>query len=276
MSDLLTCATRGGAPAKAVVVDTLSTQDIRPRQSVEYWNDIACNTFTPQSVDPLERPFRAAIHRATVGEMRVALALSTASMITRSRQHVARSRDFFFLLHLFLAGISVYRLDGREVVLARGDFAICDSTRPYQLEFRHNTSILVLRIPQPVFRSVIPCPEAITMLPMSGASGAGRLASRFIEDIWLALQEGLPLKSAGRLCRPVLDVVANAYAGLPAARIEGTSMARALQIQIRAFIEDRPAQPPGRLQWQALLQSQPYILNKSRGQASRSAGSRHR
>jgi AraC-like DNA-binding protein len=239
MSNLLTCAPKGCTLANAIAIDTLSTNGLWPKQSVEYWNDVACNTFTPQVVEPLDKPFRAAIHRATVGEMRVALADSTGSVITRSRQHVARSRESYFLLHLQLAGTSVNRQDGREIALARGDFAICDSTRPYQLEFRHDTSILVLRFPQPVFRSVIPCPEAITLLPMSGASGAGRLASRFIEDIWLALQEGLPLEAAGRLCRPVLDVIASAYAGVPAARIEGTSMARALQIQIRGFIEEQ-------------------------------------
>ena len=239
MNNLLMCAPKSGTLAKAIAVDTLSTQGMWPEQSVEYWNDVACNTFTPQTVDPLEKPLRAAIHRATVGEMRVALAVSTGSVITRSRQHVARSRDSYFLLHLQLAGTSVNRQDGREIALAPGDFIICDSTRPYQLEFRHDTSILVLRIPQPVFRSVIPCPEAITLMPMSGASGAGRLASRFIEGLWLALKEGLPLESAGRLCRPVLDVVASAYASVPAARIEGTSAARALQIQIRSFIEEQ-------------------------------------
>jgi AraC-like DNA-binding protein len=239
VSNLLTCTPKAGAFAQAIAVDTLSTHGMWPRQSVEYWNDVACNTFTPQSVDPVGKPLRAAIHRATVGEMRVALAVSTGSVITRSRQHVARSRDSYFLLHLQLAGTSVNRQDGREIALGRGDFAICDSTRPYQLEFRDDTSILVLRIPQAVFRSVIACPEAITLLPMSGASGAGRLASRFIEDIWLALKEGLPMESAGRLCRPVLDVVASAYAGVPAARIAGTSTAHALQIQIRGFIEQQ-------------------------------------
>ena len=239
MSDLLTCATKGEALAKAIAVDTLSTKGMWPRQSLEYWNDVACNTFTPQSVDPLETPLRASIHRATVGEMRVALAISSGSVVTRSRHHVARSRESYFLLHLQLAGTSVNRQDGREVTLARGDFAICDSTRPYQLEFRQGTSILVLRIPQPVFRSVIPNPEAITLLPMSGASGAGRLASCFIENLWFALREGFPLESAGRLCRPVLDVVACAYAGVPAMRIEGSSMARVLQIQIRGFIEEQ-------------------------------------
>jgi AraC-like DNA-binding protein len=239
MSNLLTCAQKGSTLANAIAVDTLSTNGMLSRQSVEYWNDVACNTFTPQTIEPLGKPLCAAIHRATVGEMRVALAVSTGSVITRSRQHLARSRESYFLLHLQLAGTSVNRQDGREIALARGDFVICDSTRPYQLEFRHDTSILVLRFPQTVFRSVIPCPEAITLLPMSGASGAGRLASRFIEDIWLALQEGLPLESAGRLCRPVLDVIASAYAGVPAARIEGTSMARALQIQIRGFIEEQ-------------------------------------
>lgn len=238
MSNHLACAAKGDSLGKAIAVDTLSTQGMWPRQSIEYWNDVACSTFTPQRVDPVEKNLRAAIHRATVGEMRVVLAVSSGCRITRSSQHVARSLESYFLIHLQLAGSSVNRQDGREIVLGRGDFAICDSTRPYQLEFRQDTSILVLRIPQPVFRSVISCPEAITLLPMSGAHGAGRLASRFIEDLWFSLNEGLPLESAGRLCRAVLDVVASAYAGVSATRVDGTSTTRVLQIQIRAFIEE--------------------------------------
>ena len=239
MSNLPACATTGGPLAKAIAVDTLSTQGVWPRQRVEYWNDVACNTFTPQRVEPVEEPLRAAKNHATKREKHNTKAKTSGSVITRSSQHVARSHESYFLIHLQLAGTSVNRQDGREILLTRGDFALCDSTRPYQLEFRQDTSILVLRIPQPVFRSVIPCPEAITLLPMSGARGAGRLASRFIEDLWLSLKEGLPLEAAGRLCRPVLDLVASAYAGVPATRIDRTSMTRALQIQIRAFIEEQ-------------------------------------
>src|SRR6185312_14867535 len=97
-----------------------------PRSGIEYWNDIACSTFTQLRVDPLGRPFRAELSRANVGDMRVAVANSTGSIVTRSSEQVARSRQAYFLLHLQLGGVSLNRQDGREIQLARGDFAIFD------------------------------------------------------------------------------------------------------------------------------------------------------
>lgn len=227
-------ATRG----KSIAVDSLSTQGLLPRQSVQYWNEVVCNTFTRQSIDPLGTPLRAEMFRANVGEMRMAVATSSSSLVTRSREQVAQSSDAYFLLHLQLAGTSLNRQDGREVALCRGDFALLDSTRPYQIEFHEATSILVLRIAQSIVRRVIPAPEAITLLPIAGSQGAGRLASRLIQDVWTGLQDGMPIESAGRLYRPVLDLVASAYAAVPAARVEGSCAAGALRTQIRSFIEE--------------------------------------
>jgi AraC-like DNA-binding protein len=59
-----------------------------------------------------------------------------------------------------------------------------------------------------------------------------------MHDIWTSLLEGMEPDPADRLCRPVLDVLANAYAAVPAALAEGSSMAGALRVQIRSFIED--------------------------------------
>jgi AraC-like DNA-binding protein len=211
---------------------------VPPKLRLQYWNDVACSTFTQQTVDAPGRELHAEMHRANVGEMRMAVAVSTASRITRSSCQVALSREAFFLAHLQLTGTSLNRQDGREIELEEGDFALFDSTRPYQIAFDQSTSILVLRVPQASMRRVIASPEAVTMLPMSARAPANRLASRFIRDVWSALLEGMEPDPADRLCRPVLDVLANAYAAMPAALVEGASMAGALRVQIRSFIED--------------------------------------
>jgi AraC-like DNA-binding protein len=216
----------------------LSTAGLPARDRIEYWNEIACNTFTAQSVDPLVDLFDAEISRAELGDTRAAVAVSKPSTITRNSHQVARSRHAYFLLHLHLSGESINRQDGHEIKLAQGDFAMVDSTRPYQISFDQDTAILVLRFPQSQVRRVIAHPEAITLLPMSGKSGAGRVASRFIQDVWHGLEEGMSTESAGRLCRPLLDVIANAYAEVPAAHVEASSMSGALRVQIRSFIEE--------------------------------------
>jgi AraC-like DNA-binding protein len=220
----------------------LSTAGLSARESVEYWNEVACNTFTAQTIDPLDNVrFGAEISRVELGEMRAAVAVSRPSTVTRSSRQVALSRRAFFLLHLHLSGESVNRQDGREIRLRQGDFAMVDSTRPYQIAFDRDTSILVLRFPQAAVRRVIACPEAVTLVPMSGKAGASGLASRFIQNLWHGLEEGMSTVSAARLCRPLLDVLANAYAEVPAAQVEGSSMSGALRVQIGSFVEEHLA-----------------------------------
>ena len=238
MSDIAAYAATSGIGPKPGVVHSFSTSGVLPKLRLQYWNDVACSTFTQQTVDAQGPQFKAEIHRTNIGEMRMAVAVSTGSLITRSRCQVALSHEAFFLVHLQLAGTSLNRQDGREIELQEGDFALFDSTRPYQIAFDQSTSILVLRIPQASMRRVIASPEAVTLLPMSAGAAANRLASRFIQDIWTALLEGMAPDPADRLCRPVLDVLANAYAAVPAALAEGSSMAGALRVQIRSFIED--------------------------------------
>jgi AraC-like DNA-binding protein len=210
-----------------------------PKQGIEYWNDVACNTFTAQSIDPLDDRFHAAMYRANLGDLRMALAVSTSAVVTRSRHQVARSPEAYYLLHLQLDGCSVNRQDGREIELTRGDFAMVDSTRPYRIEFRQDTSILVLRAPQGLFRRSIPSPETLTLLPMSGRSGAGHIASRLIQEVWAGLQQGLPVESASDLCRAVVDLLAGAYAAVPRLRVRSPSTAGTLRARICSFIEKR-------------------------------------
>jgi AraC-like DNA-binding protein len=210
-----------------------------PKQCIEYWNDVACNTFTAQSVDPLDDRFRAAMYRANLGDMRVALAVSTSAVVTRSRDQVARSPQAYFLVHLQLAGSSVNRQDGREVELTQGDLVVFDSTRPYRIEFREATSILVFRAPQSLFHRGMPGPQAVTLVPIRGRSGSGYLASRLIQEIWAGLQVGLPEESAEHLSHAVVDLVAGAYAEVPRASRECPSRAGYLRAQICRFIEKR-------------------------------------
>ena len=243
MSYLAACTANDWVGPKPGAIQSLSTSGVLPKLRLEYWNDVACRTFTQQTVDAVGPQFNAAMYRTNVGDMRMALAISTSSRITRSSGQVALSREAFFLVHVQLAGTSVNRQDGREIALGEGDFALVDSTRPYQIAFDNTTSILVLRIPQASMRRVIASPESVTLVPMSARAPANRLASRFLQDIWSALLDGMEPDPADRLCRPVLDVLANAYAAVPAALAEGSSMAGALRVQIRSFIEDHLGNP---------------------------------
>ena len=126
-------------------LETFSTAGMDPRRKMEYWNDMACASFTPLVSDPLDlRTFSGRLSRTRVGELSVAEVFSDAQIVRHSRSHVARSRLSMFFMHMQLEGESMSRQDGREARLAPGDFTLCDTNRPYEIHFNAPNRMFVL------------------------------------------------------------------------------------------------------------------------------------
>ncbi len=117
------------------------------------------------------RSFMGRLERTRVGELSAAEVFSDAQIVRHSRSHVARSRLSLFFIHMQLEGQSVSRQDGREAHLGPGDFTLCDTNRPYEIEFDGPNRMLVLGIPDGLIRRHIACPESVVAIPMSGANG---------------------------------------------------------------------------------------------------------
>ena len=62
---------------------------------------------------------------------------------------IARASEDYFLVSIQTQGRGVVSQDGRDAVLAPGDFALYDSTRPYQLTFDGPFQQFVLKLPGP-------------------------------------------------------------------------------------------------------------------------------
>ena len=96
-------------------LETFSTSGLAPRRRLEFWNDLACNTFTPIVADPLDlEAFRPSLSKARVGEVLLSEVHSSPSVVRHTSEHVARTRQAMFFLHAQLEGRSVNRQDGRE------------------------------------------------------------------------------------------------------------------------------------------------------------------
>ena len=89
----------------------------------------------------------------------------------RSKQQIAKSTESEFLLSLQLEAIGIVNQDGRVAKLQPGDFALYDSTRPYQLHFEKPFRQIVLQIPYDSLAERFMNPENITARPISSTSG---------------------------------------------------------------------------------------------------------
>jgi len=219
-------------------IESFSTVGLDPRRKLEFWNDRASESFSPLVSEPEDiRIFNGSIVRGSIGDMTLAEVYSDAQIVRHSRSHVARTKNSMFFLHMQLEGESINRQDGRESFLRAGDFTLCDSTRRYEIVFTGANRMLVLGIPNMTLRRQVGCPECLAAIPMPGSRGASGLLSQLLRKYWSEYHQGLDEQTSSRVAVAILDLIGAAYADLPQALADRSSLGTAHRIRIINYIE---------------------------------------
>jgi AraC-like DNA-binding protein len=225
----------------------LSTGAVPRDQRLAYWTDMICNVYVQLGCDPVRTgatgDFEGSIRRHTLPSLDVSVVTSKAQNVMRTPGHIARSSDDYFLVGIQTSGRGMVRQDGRDAVLSVGDFALYDSTRPYQLLFDDAFEQIVLKLPGERLRSELRETETLTATTVSGREGAGHLLISMIralrEDI-----DALQPASALAVANGVLSILVAGLQTLPAARSPGLSNLTAFHLaRIKRRIDDQLADP---------------------------------
>lgn len=227
-----------------VQFESFSTVGMDPRRKIESWNDYASNSFTPLVSDPVDaRNFNGHLVRTGVEELQLAEVYSDAQIVRHLRTHVTRSRTAMFFLHMQLEGKCVVRQDGHEAILQPGDFAICDTTRPYDLLFDAPNRMFVLGVPGNVMYRYLGSPESIVSVHMPGNRGMSGLVSGLLRSFWNDFRGQLDATQAPRVLHAALDLMAGAYSTVPQALVARSSLAAAHRVRILGYIEAHLGDP---------------------------------
>ena len=133
--------------------------------------------------------------------------------------------------------------DGRDALLGPGDFALYDSTRPYQLSFDAAFQQIVLMLPGPTLRTALRETERLTATTVSGDRGAGHLMIGMIRTLAADIGTLAP-ESAVAVADSVSQILVAGLAALPAARHAPVSQLTAYhRAQIKALVRSRLADP---------------------------------
>lgn len=225
----------------------LSTDAVPRSQRLAYWTDMICNVYVQLGCDPVHGEkgddFEGSIRQHTMPSLDVSVVSSGPQKVMRTASHIARSSDDYFLVSIQARGRGVVRQDGRDAVLEAGDFALYDSTRPYQLLFDQSFEQIVLKLPGERLRSELRETQALTATTVSGREGAGHLLLGMIrtlrEDI-----ETLQPASALAVANGVKSILVAGLQTLPAARSPALSNLTAYHLaRVKRRIEEQLADP---------------------------------
>jgi AraC family transcriptional regulator, positive regulator of tynA and feaB len=219
-------------------LESFSTASLPVHRRLEYWNDLNGNAPSPTVTDATQLSnFCPSLSRTSVDYLWLGVVCSSPAVVHHAHEHVARTREALFFLHIQLQGSSRHQQDGRVAELQMGDFTLLDSTRPYQMTFDAANEVLVLGIADAMLRRHLACPERLAAIRMSGQESLNSLLSDFALGLWRR-SEGLELGSAGdNLANALLSLTAAAYAGVEDTAPVGSAHLEALRLSIIHHIE---------------------------------------
>lgn len=156
------------------------------------WRDAVNAAFVPLSVATAEPDrFNGSLICQSVGTTHISEVSGTASQVRRTSHEISANDPGLIKLGLQLRGYSVVAQDGREAALTPGDFAIYDTSRPYDLYFDDTFRMLVVMFPPEALQLNRRDIANLTASRVSGRQGLGSLTSTLLGAMGQQLRDGL-------------------------------------------------------------------------------------
>lgn len=157
----------------------------------EAWKEAVNAAFVPLTVTTTEPGcFSGSLVGQSVGAMHVSEVSGSASQVQRTSRQIAANDPGLIKLGLQVRGYSVVAQDGREAALTPGDFAIYDTSRPYDLYFDDAFRMLVVMFPPDAVQLSRRHIASLTASRVSGRHGLGLLMSTLLSALGQQLHDG--------------------------------------------------------------------------------------
>jgi AraC-like DNA-binding protein len=222
-----------------------STEAIEPRQRLAFWTDLVCNTYVQLDCDAAagRDTIEGEIGADTFSTLQLSTVTATPQIVRRTPAKIARASEDYFLVSIQTRGEGVIVQDQRSARLAPGDFALYDSTRPYELHFEVPFQQYVLRLPGPTLRTALRDTQGLTASTVSGQRGAGHLMIGMIRTLAADIGTLAP-ESAAAVAESVTQILIAGLSALPASRQQPVSQLTAYhREQIKACVRARIRDP---------------------------------
>ncbi|MGY3453278.1 AraC-like ligand-binding domain-containing protein [Bradyrhizobium sp. USDA 4353] len=204
------------------------------------WQDIVCDVYVGlDCTSDLGSAFRGAVTHTTLGPAVCSEVASDRQRVHRTSQRIARADADYVLVALGREGIGGVTQDGRDTVIRPGEFAIYDTTRPYELQFDAAFRQTVFKLPREMLQRRIGATEAVTAITFGADSALQPLAYDFIIKL-CERADHIGAEHAERLADQAADLVAMTLAErLRTQPLPASSHRAALLYRIKAHVRAR-------------------------------------
>lgn len=221
----------------------LDTGNAPPQRRIAMWQDIVCDVFVQLDCRTDQRDgFRGSISQSMVGPMSCTLVESCRQRVFRTPERIARASQDFVLISLGERGQGAVIQDGREALVRPGEFAMYDTTRPYELRFEADFSQRVFQFPRKLLQQRIGSLAALTATTFLPERPLEGLAIDFLSGV-ARVADQVGDEAAGQLSDQALDLIAMAMSGRlqggrPSPSVHRSTLLYRLKCHIGAQLRD--------------------------------------
>jgi AraC-like DNA-binding protein len=220
-----------------------ATDGVPAYRRLALWQDIVCDVYVQLDCkSDLGSAFNGRVTRAPLGEASCTEVSSQQQRVYRTRSRIARSHEDFFLIALGKHGVGGVAQDGRETVLRPGEFAIYDTTRPYELRFDDAFTQVILQVPRDMLLRRVAGTEALTAISFGSDRPLQKLAHDFVYRLCQSADEIQP-EHAVRLSEQAVDLVAMALSERLGTQALPSTRRLALLHRLKAHVRTHLADP---------------------------------
>jgi AraC-like DNA-binding protein len=195
-----------------------STDAVEARDRLSFWVEAVCDTYVQLECDTPKRDasFHGKIEANQLATLGLSRVTSSPQWVRRTPAKIARATEDYFLVSIQTKGSGKIVQDNRVADLSPGDFALYDSTRPYELIFEGPFQQHVLQLPGAVLRSRLRDTEMLTARKVCGDRGAGHLMIGMINTLAADI-DTLEGASVAAIAESVENILVAGLCSLPGA-----------------------------------------------------------
>jgi AraC-like DNA-binding protein len=207
------------------------------------WQDIVCDVYVELDCkSDLGSAFGGSVTRAKLGHATCSQVSSQRQQVFRTPSRIARSDGDFILIALGKHGVGGVLQDGRRALIRPGEFAIYDTTRPYELHFDEAFTQTIMQVPRDMLQRRIAGTEALTAIAFGSDRPVQKLAHDFVYQLCQSADQ-IEAEHAGRLSEQAVDLVAMALSERLGGQLPSSTHRSGLLYRLKAHIRAHLADP---------------------------------
>ena len=154
-------------------------------------------------------PFVGEIQTVPLENVALSTVASSPLKVLRRRQDIAYQDEGHYLVKVQLQGLGLVRQRGCEALLQPGDFVVCSSIEPYELQFEGPHREAVVTVPQALLKGLVRNPDRHIGLRKAKSVAVNGLLTQFVSSLDQQMPRMAP-EVVGRLEPVVLDLLVTA------------------------------------------------------------------